>query len=697
MMARNKEIAVVLLDVGPLMSPIREFAGKAICGFLQSKMLNRPTHEVEVVYYGTTETNNPLNDEMGEDQYMNITVEQELKFPDTTFLSSVLSPEQGSGSSDFVDALTIAVDRLHRTVNDRPDLGKANVVKRIVLISNFLDAAKEDPDDTFGSILVERMQDKGVRMEVISVDVPQYDSQFAAAKKANFELLNRILGGVTHNIRHVGDPLDLLGAFKSKEYSATAYYSGPFRIADTMTIKVKVTKKSSAEKFPSTSKYSDRSRSDDATHTVSLDTEFRAVSNPDEVVAPEDKVKAYKYGKQTVPISSEEENHLKYLPEKDMQAIGFVGLDQIPRHMYMKDSWLVAPEKENPRAHVAMSALARALHRMQKACIIRFVPRANQAVFVGCATPLLGGAERPDCLVLNYLPFTEDVRSYKFAAFNAREELQPTQDQLRAAENLVDALDLAQDGSEHLKPETTANPALHRFFAFMAARALDPDAQLPAHDLQVQHTLSCPFGHKDQAQAALNQLSEQFSVQQQALPDLGDADAAAAPELLGDPEAEFRIGEAASSRVDSVSTQSPVDDFKALIQQGQMSDAIEGLQKAVYTLVDTSLGDRFYNKAFKCVPAFREACIEHSQGQAFNTFLEQMAAKYEHDRLRADFWRRITDAKITLVSTDESSAVETTRDQSEAFLQQHTPTQQAEAQEAAPMEEEEEDEFAGME
>ncbi len=38
----------------------------------------------------------------------------------------------------------------------------------------------------------------------------------------------------------------------------------------------------------------------------------------------------------------------------------------------------------------------------------------------------------------------EDVRSYKFAAFNAREELQPTQDQLRAAENLVDALDLAQ-------------------------------------------------------------------------------------------------------------------------------------------------------------------------------------------------------------------------------------------------------------
>ena len=71
----------------------------------------------------------------------------------------------------------------------------------------------------------------------------------------------------------------------------------------------------------------------------------------------------------------------------------------------LQDTWLVAPEKENPRAHMALSALARALDKTNKGCIIRFVPRANQAVFVGCATPLLGGDDRPDCLVLNYLPF----------------------------------------------------------------------------------------------------------------------------------------------------------------------------------------------------------------------------------------------------------------------------------------------------
>ena len=80
----------------------------------------------------------------------------------------------------------------------------------------------------------------------------------------------------------------------------------------------------------------------------------------------------------------------------------------------------------------------------------------------------------------------------------------------------------------------------------------------------------------------------------QAAPDFGaeEAAAATAPELLEHPEAEFKLGESANTRVESVSTQSPVEDFNALLQQGQTDDAVEGLQKAVHALVDTSLGDR---------------------------------------------------------------------------------------------------------
>ncbi len=80
----------------------------------------------------------------------------------------------------------------------------------------------------------------------------------------------------------------------------------------------------------------------------------------------------------------------------------------------------------------------------------------------------------------------------------------------------------------------------------------------------------------------------------QAVLEAEGVEAAAAPELLDNPQADFKLGESASSLVDSVSTQSPVDDFQALIQQGQTDDAVEGLQKAAYTLVDTSLGDRYH-------------------------------------------------------------------------------------------------------
>ena len=85
---------------------------------------------------------------------------------------------------------------------------------------------------------------------------------------------------------------------------------------------------------------------------------------------------------------------------------------------------------------------------------------------------------------------------------------------------------------------------------------------------------------------------------------------------------------------------------------------------------------RFYKKALSCIPGLRGACVEHNKGQVFNTFLEQMASKYEQDQLRADFWRKVTDDQISLVSSDEASDVQTSNQQSEDFLISHTHQQQ---------------------
>lgn len=47
-----------------------------------------------MLYTCSAGTDNPLNDEMGDDQYENITVQQKLAPPNTDFLASLLSITQ---------------------------------------------------------------------------------------------------------------------------------------------------------------------------------------------------------------------------------------------------------------------------------------------------------------------------------------------------------------------------------------------------------------------------------------------------------------------------------------------------------------------------------------------------------------------------------------------------------------------------
>lgn len=76
--------------------------------------------------------------------------------------------------------------------------------------------------------------------------------------------------------------------------------------------------------------------------------------------------------------------------------------------------------------------------------IVRFVPRANGAVVLGACTPLLGDGRQPDCLLLNHLPFFEDMRSFTFASFASRPEAQPSPAQLSATDDLIDSMQLVQ-------------------------------------------------------------------------------------------------------------------------------------------------------------------------------------------------------------------------------------------------------------
>ncbi len=62
----------------------------------------------------------------------------------------------------------------------------------------------------------------------------------AQSKDANLNMLDKLLSAVRHSIKRLRSETDILGVFKAKEYSHTAYFTGEFKLSESMHIKVKV-------------------------------------------------------------------------------------------------------------------------------------------------------------------------------------------------------------------------------------------------------------------------------------------------------------------------------------------------------------------------------------------------------------------------------------------------------------------------
>lgn len=80
----------------------------------------------------------------------------------------------------------------------------------------------------------------GVQVLLHMISIDNAASERQATKMANQALIEDLIKGVKHKLTTVSTPAELLGAFKCKEYSNTAYYAGPFTIANKINIRVKV-------------------------------------------------------------------------------------------------------------------------------------------------------------------------------------------------------------------------------------------------------------------------------------------------------------------------------------------------------------------------------------------------------------------------------------------------------------------------
>lgn len=643
-----------VLDVGPRMHSHLDYVARAATDFVTAKMINKPAHEVCLILFGTTDTRNSQHAKYaaegeGDDQYLHIVEATGLAPPDKGYLEILQHLPRGQGHSDFREALVVAGEVLS---------GAGPGKNSILLLSNFCGRVQEDPEqeEAIRDFLVTKMQHLGARLEVLSLDVPGDDLAYEADKTYTRNQLAAICTEVTHAERFFPAPASLLGAFKAHEVGATAQYTGPLSIGS-LNIWVKVTSKCRREPFPSAARETGAQDNmpEGADGGVAYSREYVYVDDDKWAAAGEDPLqegsariaRAYRYGSQMVTVADVDQELFIFPATKSMKVLGFVDADQIPRHMYMEGTHVVAADKARESSGVALAALVRALgNQGQKAVVrglLRNVKKPQPLLYL--ASPVAGSAGAPPHLLLNQLPFMEDVRDYKFPSFG-KKSWQPSGEQLDAAAVLVSSMNLREGPlQEQLKPEQTPNPPLHRLHIELARRALDPDAPLSEEDPLYNEVFE---PHLDRM--------------------LG------AEEALAAAKAAFPMGQAAKASRRSqkrVSSERPVEDFEALLAAGDTQGAVEGVCQAIQDLVFGSVGEGKFGLAIGLVDRLREECVRCDLPEPFNNLLALLEAKCKGDPVKEGLWKALSRRETKQISTQEAPASQLDASQAELWYTQH--------------------------
>eukprot|EP00879_Flechtneria_rotunda_P000640 GHRR01000753.1.p1 GENE.GHRR01000753.1~~GHRR01000753.1.p1 ORF type:complete len:726 (+),score=264.12 GHRR01000753.1:354-2531(+) len=725
-MAKYKEAAVVVLDVGPHMANPLPCLRKAIFLLAEGKLLNNAQHEVAVVLFGTTETENEVYKEFikeGGDAsaYKHISVIQPLMCPDLGCLGKINNITCGRGSSDHVSALLVGIDLIKKAIEARKLSGK----RRILLFSTY-DSEVEELDAEYRDTIINELSKIGVSLEGYGVGdgAPARSPEAASNRERNLQGLHDLLAQVSGSYKALPTELQMSALFTLKHTAGTAA-KHTLRIGSTCKIEVEVYKKTAKENVPSLKMYNVPAAAG-GSGIVKRETEYRAPSNLDRAVAPEEKTKAYRYGHQLVPVH--DDFVLKYTTGKLLELVGFTDANNVPRWHYTGECQVMVGQ--TPVTARALSALVQALHRQKKVAVLRMAATAKSEVMLLAGTPCparSAAQDQQDCLLLNKLPFSDDFRQLAFRSFQdehpTKQHLRPTLEQKAIMHQLVHSLQLAPNisaaarltaggvqGQEQLKPEDTLNPMMQRFYWFIGQRALDPQYQVPDASEDLLAAAVLDQKPADQlpltAQRALEALPSNFDISAQeqqltttafgaaapAAASAASADAGPAPVLAAD-EGGVRL-------VSAVGTAHPVEDFNTLLESGLLDQAFSGMQGAIISLVDASLGARNYSKAAEAVQALRAAAVKHKQPAQFTSFLDKLRDSYKPNPGKRDFWKLLMQQGMAPISDDEVEGAGISNEAAAEYVRKHSADEEAAPEapkaEAAPKEEEE-DEFAGME
>ncbi|TYG44369.1 hypothetical protein ES288_D11G092700v1 [Gossypium darwinii] len=676
-MARNKEKLVLLLDVGPSMHGVLSEVEKLCSMLVEKKLIFSKYDELGVVVFGTEESKNDLTTEVG--GYQNITVLQDIKVVDGDLVDTLQKLPRGRVDV-VLDAIVVGMDML---IKKYKDLHKGK--KRLCLITNAIhpikdsfEGSKEDQVMT----IAEQMAAQGMKIESIVVRGRLSRDANKGVMDENDHLLSIFSKKTLTRIVYVDTPTSLLGALKTRRVTPVTVFRGHLELSPHMKIKVWVYKKTQEEKFPTLKKYSEKAPASNklATHQVKVSYEYKSVDGSStSVIPPEQRIKGYRYGPQVVPISTAEWDAVKFKPEKGIKVLGFTDASKIKRHCYMKDVYLFIAEPGNTRATLAVSAIARAMKEMNAVAILRCVWRQGQQnVVVGVLTPNISQNYKiPDSFYFNVLPFAEDVREYQFPSFNSfPASWQPNDQQQKAADELVQMLDLAPSGKEALLPEFTPNPVLERFYRHLELKAKQPDAAVPPLDETLKNIVEPDPELVAENKSVFDALHRHFELRQN--PKLKKSSRQWYQEKQSGSNAHVSSGQAVNSienqppvKIEKIGDLTPVQDFEAMMSQRDNPEWVEKAikelrEKILALLIHSDEGDK-YQKAVECVAALRKGCILEQEPGPYNDLMHHIRQYCEEKGIKS-LPQLLASRDLTLISKSEAEDSDVTAEEARSFF-----------------------------
>ncbi|KAJ5628877.1 hypothetical protein N7490_011105 [Penicillium lividum] len=403
-------------------------------------------------------------------------------------------------------------------------------------------------------------------------------------------------------------------------------------------------------------------------------------------VERDDLAKGYEYGRTAVHITQTDENITTLETFAGLELIGFVTNEKYERYLHMSNVNVIIPQKAHDKATLALSSLIHALWESDSYAVARLVTKETKPPLLVLLAPSIEADY--ECLLEVQLPFSEDVRSYRFPPLDkvvtvsgkivTEHRNLPSTTLQEAMDEYVDSMELDlkdDDGDiiEGLPIEHSFSPLLHRIESAVRWRAVHPNEPIPEVSEQLTRFA---HPHEDLVNKSKQQLENLISA----------ADVKKVPPKTKGRKRNRETEKPLSGLdVDALLNQEPkrakispenaIPEFKQLLSRADnleaILDAVNQMGAIIENQITHSLGDANYNRAIEGLGTIREELVDYEEPAAYNDLLRGLKKKILGDELggdRKELWWFLRKSKLGLIDRNTSERSEVTEEEANEFL-----------------------------